>query len=59
MTGDIVVSLTGGTYRLSTTFQLGPRDSGQNGHTVLWQAAPGQTPVISGATQTEQLNRPW
>jgi len=34
MTGDIVVSLAGGTYRLSSTFQLGPQDSGQNGHTV-------------------------
>jgi hypothetical protein len=51
MTGDIVVSLAGGTYRLSSTFQLGPQDSGQNGHTVSWQAAAGQTPVISGATQ--------
>src|SRR2546423_6286843 len=51
MTGDIVVSLAGGTYRLAGTFQLGPQDSGRNGHTVLWQAASGQTPVISGATQ--------
>jgi len=51
MTGDIAVSLAGGTYRLSSTFQLGPQDSGQNGHTVIWQAASGQTPVISGATQ--------
>jgi hypothetical protein len=51
MSGDIVVSLAGGTYRLSSTFQLGPQGSGQNRHTVLWQAAQGQTPVISGATQ--------
>jgi hypothetical protein len=51
MTGDIVVSLAGGTYRLSSTFQLGPQDSGQGGHTVVWEAAPGQTPVINGATQ--------
>jgi hypothetical protein len=51
MTGDIVVSLAGGTYRLSSTFQLGPQDSGQGGHTVFWEAAPGQTPVINGATQ--------
>ena len=51
MTGDIAVFLAGGTYRLSSTFQLGPQDSGQNGHTVSWQAAAGQTPVISGATQ--------
>jgi len=51
MTGDIVVYLAGGTYRLSSTFRLGPQDSGQNGHTVLWEAMTGQTPVISGATQ--------
>ncbi|NUR29422.1 MAG: right-handed parallel beta-helix repeat-containing protein, partial [Catenulispora sp.] len=51
MTGDIVVTLAGGTYRLSSTFELGPQDSGQGGHTVSWQAAAGQTPVISGASQ--------
>ncbi len=51
MTGDIVVSLAGGTYRLSSAFQLGPQDSGANGHTVSWQAQPGQTPIFNGATQ--------
>jgi hypothetical protein len=51
MTGDIAVYLAGGTYRLSSTFQLGPQDSGENGHTVYWEAMPGQTPIISGATQ--------
>ena len=48
MTGDIVVYLMGGTYRLSSTFQLGPQDSGSNGYTVDWEAYPGQTPVIDG-----------
>ena len=51
MSGDIAVYLAGGTYRLSSTFQLGPQDSGQNGHTVTWAAMTGQTPVINGATQ--------
>ncbi|HEU5427099.1 MAG TPA: RICIN domain-containing protein [Actinocrinis sp.] len=51
MSGDIVVYLAGGTYRLSSTFQLGPQDSGQNGHSVSWEAAAGQSPVISGGTQ--------
>jgi hypothetical protein len=51
MTGDIVVYLMGGTYRLSSTFRLGPQDSGSNGHTVYWEAYPGQTPVIDGAEQ--------
>jgi hypothetical protein len=45
------VYLAGGTYRLASAFQLGPQDSGQNGHTVYWQAVAGQTPVINGATQ--------
>jgi hypothetical protein len=51
MSGDIVVYLMGGTYRLSTTFALGPQDSGSNGHTVYWQAYPGQSPVFDGAQQ--------
>jgi len=51
MSGDIVVYLAGGAYRLGSTLQFGPQDSGQNGHAVVWEAAAGQTPVISGATQ--------
>jgi len=51
MTGDIDVDLLGGTYRLASTFKLGPQDSGQNGHNVVYQAAPGQQPVISGSKQ--------
>ncbi|HTU76493.1 MAG TPA: hypothetical protein VMG38_23485 [Trebonia sp.] len=49
MTADIDVDLLGGTYRLASGFTLGPADSGSNGHDVVWQAAPGQHPVISGA----------
>jgi regulation of enolase protein 1 (concanavalin A-like superfamily) len=41
MTGDIVVDLAGGTYRMSSTFTLGAVDSATNGH----------TPVLSGGTQ--------
>ena len=51
MTSDIAVYLTGGTYRLTSTFALGPQDSGTNGHTVYWEALPGQTPVFDGAQQ--------
>ena len=51
MTGDIVVQLAGGTYRLSAPLALGAADSGSNGHTVVWQAAAGATPVISGGRQ--------
>lgn len=50
MTGDIVVQLAGGTYTLSSTFSLTNADSGRNGHRMIYQAAPGTTPVISGGT---------
>lgn len=51
MSGDIVVLLAGGTYRLSSPLALGTADSGGNGHNVIWQAASGQTPVLSGGQQ--------
>ncbi|MBW8806708.1 MAG: right-handed parallel beta-helix repeat-containing protein [Catenulisporales bacterium] len=51
MAADIDVTLRGGTYRRSQTFTLGVADSGRNGHKVLWSAYPGETPILSGATQ--------
>jgi hypothetical protein len=51
MTADIDVDLFGGTYYVPGGLQLGPADSGTNGHDVVWQAVPGQTPVISGAAR--------
>jgi NPCBM-associated, NEW3 domain of alpha-galactosidase len=49
MTSDIDVDLAGGTYHVPGGLQLSPQDSGSNGYHVVWQAAPGQHPVISGA----------
>ena len=49
MTGDIVVQLADGTYRLTAPLTFTSADSGTNGHTVTWQAAPGAHPVITGA----------
>src|SRR5438874_411503 len=48
MTGDIVVSLAGGTYPLTQALTLDARDSGTGGHRVIWTAAAGAQPVISG-----------
>jgi hypothetical protein len=48
-TGDVVVELSGGTYSLTTPLRLGVQDSGSPGHRVVYRAAPGQTPVFSGA----------
>lgn len=47
-TQDIVVELQGGTYPLTTTLAFTPADGGFNGWRVIWRAAAGQTPVLSG-----------
>lgn len=48
---DVTVLLSNGTYRPSTTWSFGAADSGSAGHPVVWKAAPGARPVISGASQ--------
>jgi len=45
---DIAIELAGGTYRLTEPLVLGPEDSGTSGHPVVYRAASGQVPVISG-----------
>src|SRR5579859_6567154 len=49
MGGDVRVELAGGTYRLTQTLAFDPGDSGDNGHNVVYAAAAGQAPVLSGA----------
>jgi hypothetical protein len=46
--GDVHVELAGGTYRLDAPLRVGSGDSGQNGNRVVWAAAPGAHPVLSG-----------
>ena len=41
--------LRGGTYRLTSTFQLDTRDSGGGGFDVAYVAFPGEKPVLTGA----------
>jgi hypothetical protein len=48
MTGDIIVVLRGGTYRIGRTHVFEPEDSGSSGHNVLYRAQPGETPILSG-----------
>lgn len=52
MTGNIVVHLRGGTYALDSTFELrrdsSVNDSGSNGYSVIYQAYPGEQPILSG-----------
>jgi hypothetical protein len=45
---DVVVRVHGGTYRLSAPLRLRAADSGGNGHDVVYRAAPGAHPLISG-----------
>jgi hypothetical protein len=46
--GDVVVRLLGGTYRLSHALTLRAADSGGNGYDIVYAAAPGARPLISG-----------
>jgi len=47
MNADVVVHVAGGTYRFEKPLQFGPEDSGANGHRIIYEAQPGQTPVIT------------
>lgn len=51
MAADVTVELADGTYQMSSPLQLDARDSGTNGHNVVWTAAPGARPVLSGGEQ--------
>jgi hypothetical protein len=51
MTGDIYVFLRGGDYRIASTISLGTQDSGTGSHRIYYQAYPGETPVLNGATK--------
>ncbi|HLZ56394.1 MAG TPA: right-handed parallel beta-helix repeat-containing protein [Ktedonosporobacter sp.] len=51
MSADVTVFLEDGIYRLSQPLLLDPSDSGTNGHNVVWAAASGARPVISGAAR--------
>ena len=49
MSDDIVVQLADGVYRLSSPLRFTAADSGNNGHTVIWQAAAVGAPGRSAA----------
>jgi hypothetical protein len=55
--GDVVVELAGGTYRLTAPLRLGVQDSGRPGHPVVYRAAAGQKPVLSGASRITGFTR--
>lgn len=47
MSDDITVFISG-TYRLAQPIEFGAQDSGTNGFSVVYTAAPGEHPVVSG-----------
>jgi hypothetical protein len=50
MSGDIYIILREGTYAIASTITFKPQDGGKNGYRIYYQAYPGETPIISGAT---------
>src|SRR5580658_7355513 len=48
---DVTVELADGTYRISKPLIITAQDGGAKTHHVLWAAADGAHPVISGAIQ--------
>lgn len=48
MTGDIVVTLSGGDYPLSSPVEFTENDGGRNGFNVIYRSAEGEHPVFSG-----------
>ncbi|MFE4372220.1 discoidin domain-containing protein [Streptomyces sp. NPDC056835] len=46
--GDVHVRLMSGTHQLTRTFSLTAQDSGGDGRRIVYEAAPGAHPVISG-----------
>jgi len=51
MTGDIYVYLRGGDYRITSPIAFGVQDSGSGKYRIYYQAYPGETPVLNGATK--------
>jgi hypothetical protein len=51
--GERRITLRGGTYRLTAPLELLPSDSGTNGKDLIFAAAPGEHPVLSGAVRID------
>jgi hypothetical protein len=57
MRSDVIVELEDGTYTLAKPFVLTVADSGRNGHQVIYEAAPGARPIISGGFRVTGWHR--
>jgi hypothetical protein len=54
---DVRIVLEAGVYRLRQPLSLGPEHSGVNGHNLIFAAATGARPVISGAVRVTGWRR--
>jgi|GEM_PF-4974857 len=57
MKEDLVVHLRGGRYQLDDTLLFDARDSGSNGHRVIYRAAEGEQPVLCGGRMVTNWQR--
>ncbi len=48
MTGDLAVTIRGGSYPVRSTIIFGPEDSATGSHRIIYRAAKGETPVFTG-----------
>ncbi|MCL2418245.1 MAG: Ig-like domain-containing protein [Conexibacteraceae bacterium] len=55
--GNVKVELAGGTYDLAAPLRFTAADSGSPKHPVVWKAAPGAHPVLSGAARVTDWSR--
>ncbi len=55
--GGVRIVLRGGLYPRETPFELLPEDSGREDAPVVYEAYPGETPVISGGRRIQGLRR--
>ena len=49
--GGVRVVIHGGTYHACETFSLGPEDSGTAAAPIVYQAQPGETPILAGGVR--------
>lgn len=54
---DIAINIRGGVYQLYEPIFIRPEDSGTPDHPLIIQAAPGESPVISGGIQVAGWKR--
>ncbi|MBD3352965.1 MAG: hypothetical protein GF364_15895 [Candidatus Lokiarchaeota archaeon] len=53
MTGDIIVYLLGGTYKINETLRFNSSDSGKNGYSVIYKNYDSEIPIIDGGKQVK------